>query len=252
MITALCGASLWGVVWYRSRSLTPAAMLRRMPAQDAVVVYIDFAELRRGGILQLLDGSKVGEDPEYKAFVRQTDFDYKQDLDAALVAFSPAGKYMLLRGRFDWKSLRAYAQTQNGSCNNSLCRMPGSAPERHISFFPLQWSLMGLAVSSDDSAAMRMAEAAPGPDPEVPVAPVWLSIPPSIVKSGQKLPAGTQMFARGLERAEAATLALVIEGSHYAAKLNVRCGNDQDAALLQSELTRATATLRKMLELDQQ
>ena len=58
MVTALCGGSVWGVVWYRSRALTPAALLRRMPVRDALVLYIDFSELRRGGILQLLlDGS---------------------------------------------------------------------------------------------------------------------------------------------------------------------------------------------------
>src|SRR5438477_1328463 len=227
-------------------------MLRRMPARDALVVYIDFSELRRAGILQLLDGSKVGEEPEYQSFVRQTYFDYKQDLDAVLVAFSPDGKYLLLRGKFDWKSLIAYAKVQDGTCNNSLCRMRGSTPDRHISFFPLQSNLMALGVSRDDTAALRMNQAAPGPDPEVPEAPVWLSIPPSLLKSGQKLPDGAQMFARGLERAEAATLALTMEGGGYAAKLNVRCGNDQDAAVLRSELDKATAALRRMFELDHQ
>ena len=73
-------------------------------------------------------------------------------------------------------------------CDCSLCRMRGSTPDRHISFFPLQSNLMALGVSRDDTAALRMNQAAPGPDPEVPVAPVWLSIPPSLLKSGQKLP----------------------------------------------------------------
>ena len=113
-IAAVCGASVWGVAWYRSRSLTPAALLRRMPAEDALVAYIDFSDLRRGGILQLLDGSKAGEDPEYQSFVRQTQFDYKKDLDAALVAFAPTGRFLLLKGRFDWKSLRAYVESQHG------------------------------------------------------------------------------------------------------------------------------------------
>ena len=54
--------------------------------------------------------SKVGEDPEYQAFVRKTEFDYKQDLETALVAFAPTGKFMLLKGRFDWKSLSNYVR----------------------------------------------------------------------------------------------------------------------------------------------
>ena len=60
--------------------------------------------LRAGGILQMLDGSKVGEDPEYRAFVAKTEFDYKQDLDTAMVAFGPTGRYMLLKG-VDMKSI---------------------------------------------------------------------------------------------------------------------------------------------------
>jgi hypothetical protein len=224
-----------------------------MPLRDALVLYIDFSELRRGGILSLLlDGSKVGEEPEYQAFVQQTEFDYKQDLDAALVAFAPDGKFMLVRGRFEWKSLFNYAWSQGGRCNNTFCRMPGSTSGRLISFFPVQGNLMALAVASDDSAAMRMSGASPGPEPEIPNAPLWLSIPPSVVKSGQKLPDSTLVFARSLERAEAAILAVVPEGKRYAAKLDVRCSNDQDAALMQSELTKAAAALRKMLELDRQ
>jgi hypothetical protein len=251
-VAALCGASVWGVVWYRSRALTPAAMLRRMPAHDALVLYIDFSQLRRGGILTPLDGSKVGEDPEYKAFVRQTEFDYTQDLDAALIAFAPGGKYMLIRGRFEWKSLFAYAVAQGGRCNNTFCRMPGSTPDRLISFFPVQGNLMALAVANDESAAMRMSQAAAGPDPEIPNALLWLSIPPSVVKSGQKLPDSTLVFAQSLEQAEAATVSVVSEGKRYAAKLDVRCGNDRDAALMRSELAKATAALGKMLELDRQ
>src|SRR5260370_12247337 len=99
-------------------------MLQRLPTDDALVLYIDFSRLRAGGILQMLDGSKVGEDPEYQSFVRKTDFDYKQDLDAAMVAFVPRGKYMLLRGRFDWKSLKIYVLGSGARSNNSFCNLP--------------------------------------------------------------------------------------------------------------------------------
>jgi len=166
LIATLCGATLSGVIWYRSRALSPAAMLKRLPASDAAVLYLDFAKLRSAGILQLLDSSKVGEDPEYTAFVRQTEFDYKQDLDAAMVSFAPSGKYMLLKGRFDWKALKAYVQSTDGRCNNSFCKMSGSTPEKHISFFPLQSSVMALGVSPDDVAALRMNHVEDGPEPQ--------------------------------------------------------------------------------------
>ena len=251
-IAAVCGASVWGVAWYRSRALTTAALLGRLPAQGALVAYIDFSELRRGGILQLLDGSKAGEDPEYQSFVRQTQFDYKKDLDAAIVAFGPTGRYLLLKGRFDWKSLRAYVESQNGKCTNAFCRMAGSTPERRISFFPLRSNLMALAVSPDESAALRLEDAVSGPDPQVPAAPVWLSIPTSALKTGDNLPAGTREFARGMERAETVTLAFAPEGRGLAARLDVGCRDERDAADLASQLMRTTSLLRETMERERQ
>src|SRR6185436_20824826 len=117
-------------------------------------------------------------------FVRKTNFDYRRDLDSALVSFAPTGKYMLVRGRFDWKSLHAYAKEQGGSCVNAFCRMQGSAPERQISYFRVQSDLMGLAVSPDDYAARRLGESPSAPATEIPGDPIWLSIPASLLRSG--------------------------------------------------------------------
>jgi len=252
LISALCGLTLGGAFWYRSRAFTPAAMLRRLPTDDAVVLYLDFVRLRSAGIQTLLESIKVGEDPEYQSFVRNTDFDWKQDLDAAVVAFAPKGKYMLLKGRFDWKSLRNYVQSNGGRCNNSFCKLPGSAPERRISFFPMQSNLMAMAVSDDDSAAERMNTVGPNPDSGIPDAPLWLSIPPSLVKSGQTLPPGTQMFARSLERAQNITLAVVSEREGFAAKLDVRCATSTDATIMAGELTKITALVREMIQREHQ
>ena len=223
-----------------------------MPTHDAVVAYIDFSELRRAGILRLLDGSKAGEDPEYQNFVRQTQFDYQEDLDSAIVAFAPTGRFLLVQGRFDWKSLHTYVESQDGTCFNSLCRMAGSTPERRISFFPLRSNLMALAVSPNEYAAMGLQSAVSGPDPQVPTAPVWLSIPTSVLKSSDRLPAGTRMFAHSLEQAETVTLAFAPEGHGLAARLDVRCRNEQAATDLASQLTSTTSLLRETMERERQ
>ncbi len=243
---------MWGVAAYRARSLTAGALLRRMPLdENALVLYVDFAALRQAGVLQLLDGSKVAEEPDYQAFVRKTDFDYRQDLDSALVAFAPSGKYLLLKGRFDWRSLRSYVVSQGGRCYNSFCQMEGSAPERHISFFPLQPNLMAMAVSPDNSAALRL-QSMGAPVPDTPSAAVWLSIPPAVLKARDDLPAGTRMFARGLEAAQSVMLTLAAEGPRLAARLEVRCHNEQDATEAAAALTRATGTLREAIEREHQ
>lgn len=247
-IVAVSIAAVWGGLWYRSRDITPAAMLKRVPSSGALVVYLDFAALRRDGILSLGEGPKIAEEPEYRNFARQIHFDYTQDLDSALLAIAPTGKFLLVHGRFDWKSLRAYAQSQNGRCDGSLCRMQGSTPERRISFFPAQSNLMALAVSDDDSAALRMGSSSSGSDAEVPVAPVWVSIPSSALRSGDSLPAETRMFARNMGRAESVILSFVPEGSRFAAKLSVRCRNSQEAGELASQLARTTTLLQQMFE----
>jgi hypothetical protein len=247
VIAVLCGLSIWGVKLYRSRHLPPATLLKRIPAQNALVVFVDFAALRNAGVLQLLGASKVGEDPEYQAFVRKTEFDYQQDLDTALVAFAPTGKYLLLEGRFDWTSLHSYVKGERGQCYNAFCKMTGSAPDRRISFFPLQPNLMAMAVSPDDSAALRLETVAPGPQPEVPDAPVWLSIPAPLLRSRADLPSGTRMFARTVESAQSLTLAFAPEGGRLAAKLNVRCGSEQDAAQMAAQLSESTRLLREAI-----
>ena len=74
-----------------------------------------------------------------------------------------------------------------------------------------------------------------------------ISIPPSIVKSGQTLPEGTQMFARSLEQAQAVTLSLTPEGTNFAARLDVRCASPEVASALAAQLTKTTNLLRELI-----
>lgn len=251
-IIAIAAAALSGVVWYRARALTPAALLARLPAANALVLSVDFEQLRRAGILQMLDRSKTTEDPDYVSFVQKTNFNYRVDLDLAVAAFAPTGKFLLLTGRFDWKALRDYAASQGGHCENDLCRMQGSTPDRRISFFPLRSNLMALAVSPDDSAALRLNTASSSPMAQLPAGPIWLSIPSSMLRSGENLPDGTRQFARSVGEAETVTLAFTPEGRRLAAHLDVLCRNEVDAADVALQLQRVTGVLRTMIERENQ
>ena len=254
LAAALAAAALLiaGVDWYRSQPFTITRLLQRLPADNALVLSVDFRALRRAGILQMLDGSQAGQDPEYQAFVQKTNFNYQRDLDRALVAFAPTGKFLLLEGSFDWPRLRAYVAEQGGRCERDLCRMQGSLPERRISFFPLRSRLMALAVSPDASAVLRLAAPAPGTPAIPPASPVWLSVPVATLRSGDSLPAGTRMFAHSLSEAESVTLAFGPEGRRMAAKLDVLCRNEIDAADAALELTRVTGVLRQMIARENQ
>jgi hypothetical protein len=237
------------MVWYHSGTLTLPALLKRMPSQDALVIGIDFAGLRRTGFLQLLAGAKASEDLEYQRFVRSTRFDYMNDLDSALAAFPRAGgAYFMVQGRFDWTSLRTYVAEQSGQCVNSLCRIAGSAPDRRISFMPLRRDLMAMAVSPEAYAVEQLASPRPGPYPPAPEGLAWLTFPGSLPRSGWNLPDGARPFARIVENAPRVTLSFVPEGDRLAARLEVRCRNEQEAADLATQFTSTTELLRGMIE----
>lgn len=245
-------ASVWGGLWYRSLNITPTEELKRLPLSDAVVVYADFAALRRSGVLQLLENSKVAEEAEYQEFERRTDFDYKRDLGSALLAVAPSGKYLLVRGRFDWKKLQSYVESQNGRCAGSLCRLQGSTPERRISFFPVRSDLMALAVSADDSAVLRMSTPADGATFEVPAAPLWVSVPASVLQSGESLPAETRTFAQTLAHASSVVLYFVAEPKRYAVRMQIQCRTREDAADLARQLNQLTASVRQTFSTEHQ
>jgi hypothetical protein len=254
MVAALCGLAIWGVARFRYRGLhTTAQWLERLPTQDAVVFYVDFAALRNGGLLKMLAGSKVAEEPEYKVFVMRTAFDYQRDLDAVLACFNSRAKYFLVKGRFDWNSLQSYVREQGGTCRNLFCRINGSTPERKISFFPLRPDLMALAVSRDDFAAVDMEHAAVRhrilhpPD-----APLWADIPPALLKSSEDLPAGTRMFAHSMEDTEEINIAMAPAGQRFEVRLNVECRSEQQAVLLAEQLARITTVLKEMIARDKQ
>lgn len=242
-------AAIWTATLVRSYRMSRLpALLARLPGRDAVVFYIDFQQLRSAGLLQLLSGSGVSEEPEYRDFISKTNFDYTRDLDAALVSLSPQGKFFLLRGRFDWKKIESYAREQGGSCFQGICEMPGSKPDRHISFFPLQSGLMAMAVSTDSLAVSRLSD--PAPDPvriELPADPIWISIPPALVREGDELPAGTRMFAKSMENASSIMLSFGPAQGAFDARLNVLCRSDQDAATLADELSKTTSLLRSLI-----
>src|SRR5262249_8264834 len=83
------------IAYWRTRDLSPRAMLARLPDNGASILSIDFAALRQAGLFEMLPA--VAEEPEYKTFVEKTGFDYQRHLDKALVSFHSSGVYFLIR-----------------------------------------------------------------------------------------------------------------------------------------------------------
>lgn len=248
LLLAICASIIGLVAYLRFRKTSTADLVARLPAGDAVILYIDFAALRQAGILELFAGSDMVQEPEYRAFVSESGFDYQRDLDSALVSFHRDGVFFMLRGRFDWSSLNQYTTRQGGLCHNSFCRVAGSTPERKISFFPVEPNLMALAVAKDSWAASLLSARKPDRmQPAIPNQPVWSFIPASVLKKADTLPPGARLFAGVLEGADQIVLSLGPQGYRMELLLDVACHSPQDAAVLASQLEKATSVLRESI-----
>ncbi len=233
-------------VWFnlrRSGGLsTQLDLLARLPNEPATVLSADFSLLRRAG---LLNARTVPLEPEYKAFLDGTGFDYHRDLDFLVASFSGSGEFFVARGRFDWTKLRNYAIKQGGSCYDQLCRVQGSTPERRISFLPLSDNVIALAVSTDDLAATRLRTPHAVVTSQVPNTPVWLSVSGQVLGRPGALPEGIRVALSGLMEADRVLLTAGPGPRGIEAHLETTCRSLDAARTLESQLRSTTATLRE-------
>lgn len=142
-----------------------AKLSRYLPHEEGLRLEIDLAALRATPWFEPLAGQLESAEADYRSFVAETGFDFRTDLDRAAGLLLEGRTYLVLAGRFDWTKLRRYAATQGGSCAGSLCEMPGSTPQRRISFTELRSGVMAFASGPDAGlvAGIRDSGAAPVP-----------------------------------------------------------------------------------------
>jgi hypothetical protein len=251
LVVVLCVAAVGVVRWLRvAEPYDALRMLSALPVDRATLLYIDTGMLRQNGILELLAGSKAAEEPDYRKFVEQTGFDYRTDLDAVAASFVTGSVYVTLRGRFQWKQLTAYAETEGGECHYTVCTMPGSTAERNISFFPLKTDVLALAVSPQPRAVVDISPKLWKNAPALLSEPVWMSVPASVFGSVDGFPSGTRSFFSPLARARNVTFAAGPKGDRLALRLDVTCATPEAAAELVKQLAGTTDLLKKMIVRD--
>jgi hypothetical protein len=239
---SLAAVALWLGIRAGRRFSDPRYLLSRFPAEEALVFRADFSALRGAG---LLPASKTPIDPDYKQFLDGTGFDYKRDLDSAIVSLSASGNFFIARGRFNWNKLRDYAVRQGGSCYEQLCRMPGSTPERHISFLPLRGDTIALAVGANDLEAVRLTKAGDPVTTPLPSAPVWLSVPGAELRKQSALPSRLRLMLSALGNADRIVVAIAPAVYGIEARLEANCRTQDDAKILASQLRVTTAALKE-------
>lgn len=229
-----------------------------LPSEDAVLAWVDVGALRSSGILDLFSGSKAAEELEYRDFVTQTGFNYRDDLQVVALALrSDPGThdrdlFAIARGNFDWKRIYQYAKAHGGDCAQGFCRVPGSRPGRYLSFYPLRSNLIGLAVTPDPYGALLVGRR-PGRKPlTVPAQPVWMMVSGSALRSKDLLPEGTHAFATALQGSDQVSFSLASSGDHLELNMDAHCGTVDDASGLLVKLEQTTETLRKWIAREHQ
>ena len=248
LVVALCVAAVAVARWWRvSAPYDAAHLISVLPMDRATVMYLDTEQLRSSGLLALLAGSKAAEEPDYLKFVDETGFDYRTDLDALAASFEENRVYATLRGRFRWKQLTAYAESQGGECHYSVCTMLGSTAERNISFFPLKSDVLALAISTDPRAVASIGDGGPL-QISVPREPFWISVPAAAFNRLDSFPAGTRAFLSPLTHAEKITFAAGPQGDRLQLRLEVACATPEAAADLVKQFSSVTGLLKSMIE----
>jgi len=248
VVTVICVSIVAGVFWWRSTlNDSTAALVGRFPDPDAPIVYVDVAALRTSGLLRRLLGSAAAEDSEYRDFVDAIGFDYRTDLDSALVCFDSDATFFLVRGRFQWRRFTSYALEQGGSCVNSVCSVPGSVPSIRISFLPVAQDILALASSRSHGAVYALNQRDRPVSWSIPDAPLWYSTTGEQLSNAGWLPDGAKSFVGVLRVAKRVTLSLVSDETGYAATIQAECPTAPEAKRLANKLTEVTRLLNSLI-----
>lgn len=220
-------------------------MVALLPQKDETILYANVAMLRQAGLPDLFATSS--EEPEYRQFVSETHFDYTKDLDALAVAIDKQQYFFLIRGRFDWSRLKAYAKAHGGACTGDMCSAPTSKSGRWSSFFPIQADVMALAVSNDRTAASILRPQGRIKPAAMPPHAIWVSVSHSLLDDPSAFPAPVEIFAAPLAQARRVVLSAGGQPGDWTILLVADCESPLQARLLRDHMEERTALLRRAM-----
>jgi hypothetical protein len=242
-------ALLWGIDLYRHRYVrSDRDLFRFLPEADSTVFYVNVAGMRQAGMLQLFAGAKAAEETDYRTFIHETRFDYTRDVDAVAGAADASQVFFLVRGRFDWGRLRAYAISHGGNCTTAACEAPTSKPGRWASFLAIQPDVLALALSANPNAIEMVRP--PGHDFReiLPTPPIWARISHSLLMNPAAVPIPLRIFAISLQSAHPVVLSLspdsAADGRQFKLELDAHCANAAAAETIRSQFEIDTKLLK--------
>ena len=248
---AVCAVALAGLYWYRTRmEWTPANMASYLPRVNTTIAYLDLEKLREAGLFDLIAGSKAVEELDYRKFVDATAFEYRNDLDRLVIGFQGDNRFVVARGKFDWRKINNYLLNAGGTCHNSVCNYQSTQVNGHsISYMPIRTSVLGLYSGSTELGVFDLSPRRfDDPAAQFPDAPFWVLVPSSQWTTAKDLPAGSKAFASVFAEAERVVFSVNADAKgklHLYA--DVSCVNAEGAAKVHGRLLEATDLLRKMM-----
>lgn len=254
MLTAalvVAGGGIYGIArWWRlGPEPSTDDLLRQLPQKNAVLFHVDISAIRSAGLMSTITSAGVTEDPEYLAFVKESGFDWRSDLDAVTGSQVGDDWFIFAKGRFDWAKLQNYAIARGGRCHNGVCDAPAVTPGRRISFYAKTPRVLGMATSKSANAVYGMHGVLPGVEiTRAESEPVWYSIPGPRLASAASLPSGSKLFATALAQARRVTFGVQQSGSAMELVMRADCADTASAASLHNQLAGVTAEFSKYFE----
>jgi hypothetical protein len=251
-VLGLAGAAAYLAGW---PAVPAAALVAYLPPGDGATLYLNARALRQAGLFDRLAGAPGAEEPDYRAFLAETGFDYRRDLDAVAVRFQGGAIYYVVQGRIDRTRLAGYARRHGGVCAGDFCTLPASDPGRTVGFQPLaapHWyerRLLGVAVSADAMAVAGLraepAAAHAGTSP----APVWLDLPAGMLEARPGLPLLVNGMLDALHGARHAVFSVepAAERGGFRVVLRAACPERETAAAVAGRLNHAVGQLKALL-----
>ena len=230
-------------------------MVGLLPHRDLTTVFINVDTLRRANLLKLLEASKPDQEHDYQTFVRETGFDYTRDIDALAARGDAQTMFFIIRGRFEWSKLEAYAKNHGGRCDPAFCKLPTSRPGRWASFLRVQPDVIALAVSVDPADVLVLTPRRIDHPDAIPSQPVWVSIAHSLLSNPKDLPVALRIFAIAMQSTDRVTLSIgqgTATDGQFELKLEASCHNAAIADTARMQLENNTKLLKLELAREHQ
>lgn len=248
---AIGAAGIYGlVVWNRwGADPTLEYLLNRLPDTNAVTLHVNFADIRKAGLAELMAGTPVAEEPDYLRFVGESGFDWKTDLDAVTASKAGEDWYCFALGRFDMEKLRNFALSRGGICRNGICEVAATTPGRLISFYPVSSRMLALA-SSKSQLAVYQLQSKPHPPwlGGVPEGAAWVSFNGSVLAGDPALPAGGRLFGKILAGTARTTFSVVRGASGLEVKMRAHNLDAAGAGNVKAQLEGVTKEFKGYFE----